>query len=183
MRQHIIRTICILLAVTICVIAVITLSGQKKVNWEMTAYVVAEDSSIMDTFSMTINGKIKDRKENKDMSVHFLRIRLTPDKLPDSFAYSENGNPAYRGTMCEGADPKDHHVHDCTYNKDINGGRTCHYFLNVEKGYFMAYWPDSPEYYLVAATDSNATPQEITDHFDAYYQYFIEPNWPGNKAE
>ena len=78
MRQHIIRTICLLLAVTICVIAVITLSGQKKVNWDMTAYVVAEDGSVTDTFSMTIKGKIKDSKVNKPSNLSCQSLKSIP---------------------------------------------------------------------------------------------------------
>ena len=137
-------------------------SFPMTIDWSMTAYQVADDGTVQESFPITIQGDLTE----KDGSVY---ESLVID-LPKSFRYSfgnsnPEGNPALKFPM---AKPGDICFSNLVYDSVKNRSASCYYALNTEKGYFVAYWRESVGYTLVAAVDSGVQPAEILSHYEDF---------------
>lgn len=149
-----------------------------SVNLAMTAYLVGTNGTVLESFPLGIQGTIK-----KDEAVSYLRLEMT---TPEEFAYRFDV-PEPNGYISQREDffrDGDYRIGGFCYNKEENSIAGTEGMINIEKEYLIIYWLEYPGYYLVAATDSNATSSDITAYFTEFakwiapfLQYSIQIDW------
>ena len=171
MRKCIIFTICLLLSASLlaaCGSDEQTVSHKASVDWNMTAHHFSTDGSIVNSFSIKVQGEITDNEKTETMAYLFLDIDLTKD-----FRYSfadpgDNGWPAWDGTELKEGDSNDLRTAVFTYDAETNSSSDCQLLINAKLGYFVAYWPEG-NCYLVAAKDPTVQASDVIAHFEAYF--------------
>lgn len=163
MKKYWILIICVLF---VAAAIIVWITGPVRVDWNMTAHLIAADGTAERSFPITIQGKIRDSKHSEKMVDLFLDIEV-PRDFRYWFISSDSGNPAWKGTELKGGNPDDLRASDDTYDTETNRPRLCHYLINVKLGYFLAYWPDDGSY-LVAATDPEVKTADVIAHFRTY---------------
>lgn len=136
-----------------------------SVNWSMTAYLVGPDGSVQKSFPMTVQGKIEQGE-----TVSYLRVEIT---TPEDFSYSfvipdPNGYISQKEDFFRDGD---YRMGGFCYNKEDNDGAGFDGMINTEKEYLIIYWNEDPGYFLVAATDANATNADISNYFADFTQW------------
>lgn len=137
----------------------------QAVNWEMTAYLLKADGTVMETTTMSVTGYIWEYTDR------YSRLVLDID-YPDDFRFDTTipqpyGNYGYR---IPNGDPTEYWFGDLAYDKVTNyfGDSNC--AINTEKEYFIGIFDEGQIRYVVACTDSNVTAEDILEHF----QNFLE---------
>ena len=137
----------------------------QAVNWEMTAYMLKSDGSVIDTDTMTVTGYIWDYNERYS----YLVLDIV---FPEGFRYRNSipgpyGEIGYRILTDDSNDfiaPSV--VYDGVLNRPVNSNMC----FNTEKEYFVGNWENGNVRYLVACTDPNVPAEEILAHFWGYLE-------------
>jgi len=138
-----------------------------ELDWIMTAYQITADGAVENSFSMTISGSILDKDDRPYLSLSI--------NLPDTFRYKfANADPDGDPFM-ESTAGGDLYALDFTYDRVENAPAACQYAINIEKGYFLAWWGEDFGDYLVAATDPATPPADIMAHFEEYIETDLLP--------
>ena len=136
-----------------------------SVNLTMTACLIGTDGTVLENFPMTVQGSI-----DQGETISYLRLEMT---MPQDFAYrfyipEPNGYISQRKDYFRDSD---YRMSGFCYNKEDNSGAGFEGMINTEKEYLIIYWNESPGYYLVAATDANATAADITAYFTDFTEW------------
>ena len=155
------------IVISLVIVALLFFENQKnRVKYDMTAYLVTADGAVEDTFAFEIRGCIRERKE-----LSYLDINVD---VPEDFRYKFREAESY-GNACYNRwafHPGDYATQGYTYDRIGNEPALCSWALNIEKGYFIAYWGEAYGRYLIASVDSSAGPEDIMEHF----QLFLDNN-------
>ena len=137
----------------------------QTVDWEMTAFMLAADGTVMGTSTMSIHGYIS---EHSDIYSYLV---LDID-FPEGFRFQAS-IPGPYGDIAIHAwtdDPNVYNFSGCPYDTVTNGFARGDMLINTEKEYFASAWELGDVRYLVAATDPNATAEEVFAHFWKYLE-------------
>lgn len=131
----------------------------QKINWTMTGALVSSDASVLENFSVTVQGSIQEEENNI--------VRLdTKIELPDTFSFSfvtpEGGH------ICNDRSLGYYAFSTYCYDKTTNAPELSFLALDVEKECMIIQWHSNPDQYLVASTNAELTPQEILEHFRGF---------------
>lgn len=143
----------------------------QTVNWEMTAFVLNVDCTVVDTGTMHITGYIR---EHSEMYSHLV---LDID-FPAGFRFDEliPGPYGYFGYRIFTKDPNDYCFHGIAYDTVTNQSEFTDYAINTEKEYYFGLFGTGGVQYLVACTDPNVTAEEILAHFQDYLEHLEHTN-------
>lgn len=149
----------------ICAAIIAWILWPVKIDWSMTAYVIAADGTVESSFPITIEGKIEEAGGRKFFTIDY----DVPREFRYWFSTPEGiGDPEVWIRGLAVTDPCDTLVYGSAYDCKENMSIGCYYVYNTELGYFLATWDNSDGSYLVAATDPDVETQDLIAHFDAY---------------
>lgn len=141
------------------------------VDWIMSCHRIAADGTRIETFPLTLKGKIKDVENKEEMVNLFLEMDF-PIGFRYRYVQSDTGDFGYKGTIIAEGDPNVIFGITHTYDSVENRATVCYYCIDPELGYFLAYWLDGDGSYLASSTDSAVTAQDILEYFRPYIE-----NW------
>lgn len=132
----------------------------QAIEWKMTAFMLAADGTVMGTSTMSIHGYIS---EHSDIYSYLV---LDID-FPEGFRFQASIPGPYGDIAIHARtdDPNDYIFGGSAYDTVTNGFARADMLINTEKEYFASAWELGDVRYLVAATDPNATAEEIFAHF------------------
>lgn len=138
---------------------------KNEIDWDMQGYLVSADGTIEDSVSMRVTGDM-----DKEGSHTYFDIDILPE---NDFIYRfDTPEPdGYISTSQEG-DP----LPFCTFSSfsfhNANGATQTFFAIDTEKEYMIIHWNDGTGRYLVAATDSDVTAQEILEYFRKFVDHY-----------
>ena len=137
----------------------------QTVDWEMTAFMLAADGTVMGTSTMSIHGYIS---EHSDIYSYLV---LDID-FPEGFRFQASIPGPYGDIAIHARtdDPNAYNFGGSPYDTVTNDFARGDMLINTEKEYFASAWELGDVRYLVAATDPNATAEEVFAHFWKYLE-------------
>ncbi len=140
----------------------------EPIRWEMQAWEIAEDGTVLGAHTMNIDGKL-------------LHYRKSSDRLYCQVQVSE-GCPYHVDSYDEGYSQHFDFfdqlgIFYTTVFDSKNDSSFLTLAMDTEKGFLIlrpVAWadaPDAPRTYLVASAEPNATPQQILEHFPWFPDY------------
>lgn len=139
----------------------------QAVNWEMTAYMLQADGTLIDTDTMTITGYIREYSEIYNQLV--LDIAF-----PADFRFDCGASPGPYGNYAAHIltdDPHDLIWNDLAYDSITQDFTHPKMLINSDKGYFLGVFDAEDTRYLAACTDPNVTADQILAHFWDYLEH------------
>lgn len=147
------------------VAAIFFFSGNTEtIQWSMQGYCMAPDGTVGDTFTLTVTGKIQNRKDGS------AEMALDID-LPEEFRYQIQAEKFY----CQSKTIEAFSLYTGTnfcYDKESDHDEVVVVALDVNAGYAMFFWPDNPDQILFASISGETAPTEISGHFQEYLALF-----------
>ena len=137
------------------------------VNWEMTAYMLQADGTLIDTDTMTITGYIREYSEIYNQLV--LDIAF-----PADFRFDCGASPGPYGNYAAHIltdDPHDLIWNDLAYDSITQDFTHPKMLINSDKGYFLGVFDAGDTRYLAACTDPNVPADQILAHFWDYLEH------------
>ena len=141
------------------------------VDWGMNATWVTKNGTAQGQYPMQIKGLIQNKEE--------IRLKLeiyTPDSLGYQFTAPDGGySPNQYAGLVE--HPGDYYDSSRTYSIKANKFVETHWAISTTKEYFIAYWPEKPDLFLVGASDPSVSAAEVMAYFDKFVEKFrpVEP--------
>ena len=136
------------------------------VDWGMNATWVTKNGITQGQYPMQIKGLIENKKETR------LKLEIyTPDSLGYQFTAPDGGYSPnqYAGLVDQ---PGDYYDSGSTYSIKANLFVETHWAISTTKEYFIAYWPEKPDLFLVGASDPSISASEIMAYFDEFVEEF-----------
>lgn len=170
-KKHWIILICALLLI-IAAGVVYFLTRPVQFNWSMTAYWITSDGTVLESFPITVQGKIVDgwdygeganvsSKNTSDTA--YLNLGFPEDFPYSSFTAVDGdiatwGNGEYDATVRVYGDGCDEDGNQVSID----------YFIDTEQGYFLMSFHDGSNMLLVGATDPDLDPWEVTVYLASF---------------
>lgn len=133
----------------------------SEIDWSMEGYLLTADGEILETTELSITGSIRKYPHKPDE----LSLEILYDP---NFYYVDESMYTYQ-SMSDEMEHMPYYLFCQIYTNKRNEMGVVIYALDDEKGYFIAYYRDQPEQFLVAST-SNASSQEILNYFHAFIE-------------
>lgn len=136
------------------------------VDWGMNATWVLKNGTTQGQYPMQIKGLIENKKETR------LKLEIyTPDSFGYQFTLPDDGYTpnALAGLVVH---PGDYYDSSSTYSIKANKFVETHWAISTTKEYFIAYWPEKADMFLVGAGDPNVSAAEVMAYFDAFVEEF-----------
>lgn len=144
-----------------------------KLDWEMRGYLVRKDGTILDTVSLSLAGEVMETAEGGTMLNYALN-------LPDTLRYRHLSTDGYVH------DPGFDGIIDVPYavwfgfgyDAEINDNVFMYNAISVEEEMIICAFHYAEEWalenvYLVAATNAEATPEEIMEYFQVLVEKIV----------
>lgn len=136
------------------------------VDWGMNATWVLKNGTTQGQYPMQIKGLIENKKETR------LKLEIyTPDSFGYQFTLPDDGyTPNALAGLVE--HPGDYYDSSSTYSIKANKFAETHWAISTTKEYFIAYWPEKADMFLVGAGDPNVSAAEVMAYFDTFVEEF-----------
>ena len=136
------------------------------VDWGMNATWVLKNGTTQGQYPMQIKGLIENKKETR------LKLEIyTPDSFGYQFTLPDDGyTPNALAGLVE--HPGDYYDSSSTYSIKANKFVETHWAISTTKEYFIAYWPEKADMFLVGAGDPNVSAAEVMAYFDTFVEEF-----------
>lgn len=136
------------------------------VDWGMNATWVLKNGTTQGQYPMQIKGLIENKKETR------LKLEIyTPDSFGYLFTSPDDGyTPNALAGLVE--HPGDYYDFSSTYSIKANKFVETHWAISTTKEYFIAYWPEKADMFLVGAGDPSVSAAEVMAYFDAFVEEF-----------
>ena len=136
------------------------------VDWGMNATWVLKNGTTQGQYPMQIKGLIENKKETR------LKLEIyTPDSFGYLFTAPDDGyTPNALAGLVE--QPGDYYDFSSTYSIKANKFVETHWAISTTKEYFIAYWPEKADMFLVGAGDPNVSAAEVMAYFDTFVEEF-----------
>ena len=136
------------------------------VDWGMNATWVLKNGTTQGQYPMQIKGLIENKKETR------LKLEIyTPDSFGYLFTAPDDGyTPNALAGLVE--QPGDYYDFSSTYSIKANKFVETHWAISTTKEYFIAYWPEKADMFLVGAGDPSVSAAEVMAYFNTFVEEF-----------
>ena len=136
------------------------------VDWGMNATWVLKNGTTQGQYPMQIKGLIENKKETR------LKLEIyTPDSFGYQFTLPDDGyTPNALAGLVE--HPGDYYDSSSTYSIKANKFAETHWAISTTKEYFIAYWPEKADMFLVGAGDPSVSAAEVMAYFNTFVEEF-----------